>query len=56
MLKLLKEAFEVARRLTHEVATKLRRYYDRRAGSRALLTALGRCYGSYRCLCWASER
>ena len=31
--KRLKEAFEVARRLTYEEATKQRRYYDRRAGA-----------------------
>ena len=29
----MKEAFEVARRLTYEEATKQRRYYDRRAGA-----------------------
>ena len=33
MQKRLKEAFEVARRLTYEEATKQRRYYDRRAGA-----------------------
>ena len=36
MQKRLKEAFEVARRLTYEEATKQRRYYDRRAGAVAL--------------------
>ena len=33
MQKRLKEAFEVARRLTYEEATKQRCYYDRRAGA-----------------------
>ena len=33
MQKRLKEAFEVARRLTYEEATRQRRYYDRRAGA-----------------------
>ena len=33
MQKRLKEAFEVARHLTYEEATKQRRYYDRRAGA-----------------------
>ena len=33
MQKRLKEAFEVARCLTYEEATKQRRYYDRRAGA-----------------------
>ena len=33
MQKQLKEAFEVARRLAYEEATKQRRYYDRRAGA-----------------------
>ena len=33
MQKRLKEAFEVARRLAYEEATKQRRYYDRRAGA-----------------------
>ena len=33
MQKRLKEAFEVARRLTYEEATKQCRYYDRRAGA-----------------------
>ena len=33
MQKRLKEAFEVARRLTYEEAIKQRRYYDRRAGA-----------------------
>ena len=33
MQKRLKEAFEVARRLTYEEATKQRRYFDRRAGA-----------------------
>ena len=33
MQKRLKEAFEVARRLTYEEATKQHRYYDCRAGA-----------------------
>ena len=33
MQKRLKEAFEVARHLTYEEATKQCRYYDRRAGA-----------------------
>ena len=50
MQKRLKEAFEVARRLTYEEATKQCRYYDRRAGAVTLQPG-DVVYGSYRWLC-----
>ena len=54
MQKRLKEAFEVARRLTYEEATKQHRYYDRRAG--ALLYSLGTLLWFVPIALWASER
>ena len=54
MQKRLKEAFEVARRLTYEEATKQRRYYDRRAG--AVTLQPGAVLWFVPMALWASER
>ena len=54
MQKRLKEAFEVARRLTYEEATKQRRYYDRRAG--AITLQPGTLLWFVPMALWASER
>ena len=54
MQKRLKEAFEVARRLTYEEATKQRRYYDRRAG--AITLQPGTLLWFVPIALWASER
>ena len=54
MQKRLKEAFEVARRLTYEEATKQRRYYDRRAG--AVTLQPGTLLWFVPIALWASER
>ena len=54
MQKRLKEAFEVARCLTYEEATKQRRYYDRRA--EPLLYSLGTLLWFVPMALWASER